>query len=137
MSNKVYEFRDKNPGSTGLSHEGYYRYVGEVEMKDSTKGWIKAVKYESLESGEEYIRSKEDFDKKFTKSKILSVEKLLRLGIFVEITYNSHNLFTYTIKSLTGEVFGTNSYDSYEITLVSGCLEATKVLDKKRRKNDK
>lgn len=62
------EFKDKSPGSTGLSHEGIYEYLGEVEMKDSTLGWVKAVVYSR--DGHTYVREKEDFVKKFKRKEV-------------------------------------------------------------------
>ena len=61
------EFKDKNPGSTGLSHKGIYVYLGECEMKDST-GWRTAIIYSDYHDSEKvYVREKEDFMKKFKK----------------------------------------------------------------------
>ena len=60
---KLVEFKDKSPGSTGLSHKGIYEYLGECEMKDSSLGWVTAVMY--MKDGVTYIREKEDFIKKF------------------------------------------------------------------------
>lgn len=72
----------RNPGSTGLSHDGIYLTLGTCNMKDSKKRWIEAVKYTKCKKsyGEwsllydendpgkyEYIRDKEDFIKKFVK----------------------------------------------------------------------
>ena len=62
----VVEFKDKSPGSTGLSHDGIYKFLGECEMKDSSLGWIKAVQYIGT-NAVIYIREKEDFYKKFKK----------------------------------------------------------------------
>lgn len=59
----IVEFKDKTPGSTGLSHDNKYMYLGECEMKDSSKNWTKAVMYSN--SGKVYVREKEDFIKKF------------------------------------------------------------------------
>lgn len=57
------EFKDKSPGSTGLSHTGTYEYLGECEMKDSSQGWVSAVMYSK--DGHLYVRNLEDFIKKF------------------------------------------------------------------------
>lgn len=57
------EFVDKSPGSTGLSHEGVYTYLGEVQVKDSSKNWSPGVIYER--GGNQYVRLKESFIEKF------------------------------------------------------------------------
>lgn len=57
------EFKDKSPGSTGLSHDGIYEYLGECEMKDSSLGWTTAILYSR--DGHIYAREKNDFIKKF------------------------------------------------------------------------
>lgn len=62
----IVEFKDKNPGSTGLSHEHQYYYIGDCKMKDSAKGWINAAMYSEVGHPDRvYIRDKEDFVKKF------------------------------------------------------------------------
>lgn len=61
------EFKDKNPGSTGLSHENIYTIEGECEMKDCCLGWVTAVMYSH--EGKLYVREKNDFIKKFKKVK--------------------------------------------------------------------
>lgn len=62
----IVEFKDKKPGSTGLSHEHKYEYVGNCSMKDSSLGWVDAVIYYELGHPETpYIRSKKDFLEKF------------------------------------------------------------------------
>lgn len=60
------EFIDKNPGSTGLSHENTYQYMGACSMKDSARGWVEAVMYGEI-NGEVYIRAKDSFEAKFKK----------------------------------------------------------------------
>lgn len=65
----IVEFKDKTPGSTGLSHENLYIYLGEACMKDSSKNWVDAVMYADKENPEKiYIREKEDFIRKFKKA---------------------------------------------------------------------
>ncbi len=62
------EFKDKTPGSTGLSHDGIYVYLGECEMKDSANGWRKAIIYSDYHNPEKiYIREEKDFINKFKK----------------------------------------------------------------------
>lgn len=59
------EFKDKSPGSTGLSHLDTYEYLGEIGIKDSSKNWISGALYRSCESGSVYARDLEDFKRKF------------------------------------------------------------------------
>ena len=57
------EFIDKNPGSTGLSHESIYTVEDFCEMKDSELNWIPAVIYSCGDNV--YVRAEESFNKKF------------------------------------------------------------------------
>jgi hypothetical protein len=69
LEEEIYEFIDKNPGSTGLSHEHKYVLVGDCSMKDSALGWVEAVIYYEVNHPERpFIRNKENFFKKFKKS---------------------------------------------------------------------
>lgn len=67
LKGDLVEFKDKNPGSTGLSHENIYTVEGECEMKDCHLGWVTAVMYSH--EGKLYVREKGDFIKKFKKVK--------------------------------------------------------------------
>lgn len=65
---EIYEFKDKSPGSTGLSHEHKYVLVGDCSMKDSMSGWVEAVMYFEVDHPDRpFIRNKEDFFRKFKK----------------------------------------------------------------------
>lgn len=57
------EFKDKTPGSTGLSHESIYTFEGRCEIKDSALNWVPGVLYSC--DGHTYAREESSFLTKF------------------------------------------------------------------------
>lgn len=64
--NKVYEHKDKSVGSSGYSHDGKYRIVGEARMKNPvTREWLTCIIYSDIATGSLYVREGLDFYDKF------------------------------------------------------------------------
>lgn len=61
----IVEHIDKSVGNSGYSHDDKYVYLNDCRMKDSSKGWIDAVLYYSMEKEQSFIREKQDFFNKF------------------------------------------------------------------------
>ena len=123
------EFKDKSPGSTGLSHLDVYELIGEVEMKDSVKGWVTACTYRSITSEKTYVREKEDFNKKFKITEIYDKPTLSNLGFDIGINVRGNSV-SYIVKHKGKVISEGERFRTYQLANLHALLDATKYVDK-------